>query len=204
MFCQLIILLIYLLNFINSLQTNQSYARYAHASALIDGKLYFMFGNLLDSVGHTTSTRDLFYLDVSKPFTNSLPSFVDIQSNLPVTVVWSTASTGGHNRSMIFSFGGYLSNLASGQIDTNYFVFTFPTPDGPWQKPSISGTPPITATYANVKSVIDENGKMYLFGGDQGATVFYSSMYILDTVNLMWTKGSDAPFNRSAATGVLL
>ena len=208
MFSQLIILLIYLLNFINSLQTNQSYARYAHASALIDGKLYFMFGNLLDSVGHTTSTRDLFYLDVSQPFTNSLPSLVDIQSNLPVTIVWSTASASGHNRSTIFAFGGYLTNLASGQLDTNYLVFTFQTPDGPWQNPSISGTPPITAVHSGVKSVIDENGKMYLFGGDgpttTGTAGIYNSMYILDTINLMWTKSSDAPFNRTQSANVLL
>ena len=53
-------------------------------------------------------------------------------------------------------------------------------------------------------SVIDENDKMYLFGGDNGGSVFYSSMYILDTINLMWTKGNDAPSNRSSATGVLL
>src|SRR5437660_8903502 len=146
MFSQLIVLLIYLLNFINSLPTNQRYARYAHASTLIDKKLYFMFGG-----GYQTpSSRDLFYLDVSQPFTNSLPSLVDIQSNLPVTVVWSTASAGGRNRSTIFSFGGYLSNLASGQLDTNYFVFTFPTPDGPWQKPSINGTLPTPAVYAAV------------------------------------------------------
>ena len=204
MFSQLIVLWICFLNFINSLPTNQRYTRFAHASALIDGKLYFMFGNLLDSVGHTTSTRDLFYLDVSKPFTNSLLSLVDIQSNLPVTVIWSAASAGGRNRSTIFSFGGYLRNLASGQIDTNYFVFTFQTPDGPWQKPSISGTPPTPAVYAAVKSVIDENGKMYLFGGDYIGSVFYNSMYILDTINLMWTKSSDAPFNRTQSANVLL
>ena|SRR5437764_778927 len=90
MFSQLIILLIYLLNFINSLPTNQRYARFVHASALIDGKLYFMFGGSFGSDGHARSTRDLFYLDVSKPFTNSLPSLVDIQSNLPVTIAWST------------------------------------------------------------------------------------------------------------------
>ena len=45
---------------------------------------------------------------------------------------------------------------------------------------------------------------MYLFGGDYIGSVFYNSMYILDTINLMWTKGNDAPSNRSSATGVLL
>src|SRR5438270_2870714 len=117
MFSQLIVLWICFLNFINSLPTNQRYTRFAHASALIDKKLYFMFGNLFDSGGHTTSTRDLFYLDVSKPFTNSLPSLVDIQSNLPVTITWSASSAGGRDRSTIFSFGGYLTNLTSKQIE---------------------------------------------------------------------------------------
>src|SRR5438132_4317 len=122
MLSQLIILLIYLLNFINSLPTNQRYARCAHASTLIDKKLYFMFGG-----GYQIpSSRDLFYLDVSKFFANSLPSLVDIQSNFPVTIVWSSSSAGGPNKSTIFSFGGYLNNLTSGQTDTNYFVFTFP------------------------------------------------------------------------------
>src|SRR6266511_5484952 len=170
MFSQLIILLIYLLNFINSLPTtnHQRYARFGHASALIDGKLYFMFGTTLTPDGQhlTSSSRDLFYLDVSQPFTNSLPSLVDSQPNLPVTIVWSTASAGGLNKSTIFSYGGYINNLTSGQTDTNYFVFTFPTPNGPWQKTPINGTPPFTAVHSGVKSVIDENGKMYLFGGD--------------------------------------
>ena len=54
-----------------------------------------------------------------------------------------------------------------------------------------------------MKSVIDENGKMYLFGGDND-TMVYNSMYILDTINLMWTKSSDAPFNRTQSANVLL
>src|SRR6266511_4397447 len=121
MFSQLIILLIYLLNFINSLPTtNQRYARFGHASALIDGKLYFVFGGLSASVGRLIGSRDFFYLDVSKSFTNSLPSLVDIQSNLPVAIRWSATSAGGHNKSTIFSFGGYFNNISSGQIDTNY------------------------------------------------------------------------------------
>jgi len=206
MFSQLIILLIYLLNFINSLlTTNQHYVRFGHISALIDGKLYFICGGLFTSDGNITFSRDLFYLDVSKPFTNNLPQLVDIQSNLPVNIRWSTASISGHNKSTIFSFGGWLTDLVSGQLDINDFVFTYLTPDGPWQKPSIGGTPPITGTYSSVRSVIDENGKMYLFGGDNAtATVVYNSMYILDTINLMWMKGNDAPFNRSSVTGVLL
>src|SRR5437660_535876 len=206
MFSQLIILLIYLLNFINSLPTtNQRYARFGHTSVLIDGKLYFICGSSFTSDENPAASRDLFYLDVSKPFTNNLPQLVDIQSNLPVNIVWSTASAGGHNKSTIFSFGGWLTDLISGQFDTNDFVFTFLTPDGPWQKPSIGGTPPITNTYSSVRSVIDENGKMYLYGGDNAtATLMYNSMYILDTINLMWTKGNDAPSNRSSATGVLL
>ena len=87
-------------------------------------------------------------------------------------------------------------------------IFTFQTPDGPWQKPSISGTPPTPAVYAAVKSIIDENGKMYLFGGDgitaTGTAGIYNSMYILDTINLMWMRSNDAPFNRSQTGSVRL
>src|SRR6185369_8595096 len=129
-----------------------------------DGKLYFMCGGIN---GLGTPSRDLFYLDVSQAFTNSLPPLVDIQSNLPVNIKWSTASAGGHNKSTIFSFGGYFFNIASGQFNNNYLVFTFQTPDGSWQIPLINGTSPITTTYtglySSVKSVIDGNGKMYLF-----------------------------------------
>src|SRR5437016_11576259 len=128
MFNQLIISLIYvyLLNFINSLPTNQRYARLGHASALIDGKLYFMCGGLSTSNGQVPS-RDLFYLDVSQPFTNNLPPLVDIQSNLPVNIRWPAVNAGGgHNRSTIFSFGGRLFDLSSGQPVTNHLVFTFP------------------------------------------------------------------------------
>ena len=78
MFTRLIILLIYLLNFINSLPTDQRYARFGHISALIDGKLYFMCGSINGQ--EILSSRDLFYLDVSQLFTNSLPPLVDIKN----------------------------------------------------------------------------------------------------------------------------
>ena len=45
---------------------------------------------------------------------------------------------------------------------------------------------------------------MYLFGGDQGPTVYYNSMYILDTIDLMWMRSNDAPFNRSQTGSVRL
>nr|CAG8481668.1 2017_t:CDS:10 [Entrophospora candida] len=191
----LLISLIYLLDFINSLPTEQRYARYAHSSALVDDKLYFMCGYY---------TNNMFYLDLSKSFADSLP-LVDIPSNLPVNGAWQTASVGGRDNTTIFLFGGLLRDVITGKDVSNDLVFTFSSPNGPWQRPSISGTPPNVTPRAGVESVIDENGKMYLFGGDNGAGEF-NNMYILDTINLMWSNGGDADlvFKRTHATSVLL
>ncbi|CAJ0912358.1 15760_t:CDS:2, partial [Entrophospora sp. SA101] len=182
-------------NFINSLPTEQRYARYAHSSALIDDKLYFMCGSF---------SNDMFYLDLSKSFADSLP-LVDIPSNLPVNGAWQTASVGGRDNTTIFLFGGSLRDVITGKDVSNNLVFTFSSPNGPWLRPSISGTPPNVTPRAGVKSVIDENGKMYLFGGDY-RTGEFNNMYILDTINLMWSNGGDADpaFKRTHATSVLL
>src|SRR5436305_13287546 len=121
MLSQLIILLIYLLHFINSLSTDQRYARHAHGSVLIDGKLYFVGGSLISSDGNFTDAKDLFYIDVSKSFANNLPSPVPILTNLPVTIAWQAVSAVGHNKSIIFSFGGWLEYIITGQVDIKYF-----------------------------------------------------------------------------------
>ncbi|CAG8611085.1 15105_t:CDS:1 [Acaulospora morrowiae] len=198
----LVILLTYYLNVVNSLTTAQRYGRYAHASALVGSKLYFMcglaFGNL---------SRDFFYLDLSEPFKDVLPSFFDIPSNLPVIDAWLTASTGGSDNSTIIIFGGLLYYAINGTADNSELVFTFSAPNGPWKAPFINGTPPITTPQAGIKSVIDKHGKMYLFGGDSGqGKITNSNLYILDTINLVWSNGGNAntSFRRTHATGVLL
>src|SRR5437763_16899713 len=114
MLSQLLILLLYLLNFINSIPTAGHYGRYAHSSALMDGKLYFMCGTTISS-----HSRDMFYLDLSKLFTYNLTQLVDVPPSLPVTGEWSTASAGGYNNSTIFLFGGAFFDIISGNLVTD-------------------------------------------------------------------------------------
>ncbi|CAG8479324.1 7926_t:CDS:2 [Acaulospora morrowiae] len=148
-----------------------------------------------------SSSRDLFYLDLSKNFKDSLP-IIEISSNLPVKNMWTTANAYG---STIFLCGGWLSYVSNGTLDNIDYVFTFSTQDNTWQRPSIYGTPPTSHPLAAVSSVIDKAGKIYLFGGDNGTTA-YSKMYILDTINLTWLDSSDAgmAFNKTLYASVLL
>ncbi|CAG8496082.1 2781_t:CDS:1 [Acaulospora colombiana] len=152
-------------------------------------------------------SRDLFYLDLSEPFEGSLPSLVDIPSQLPVDGAFVTASTGGSDNSTIFIFGGLLTYVVNGSADNSDLVFTFSTSQNIWETPSISGTSPTPTPRVAVKSVIDKYGNMYLFGGDGGGgVVTYSDIYILNTIDLTWSYGGsvNTTLRRTLATGVLL
>ncbi|CAG8499881.1 8020_t:CDS:2 [Acaulospora morrowiae] len=178
----LLILLTYFLNVPNSLSTSSRFARWTHASALVGDKLYFICGMIdLKSV---IGTRDLFYLDLSKNFKDSLP-IIEISSNL-----------------LVVNSEPYVLNEARDDID---FVFTFSTHNNTWQRPSIYGTPPTSNPLAAIYSVVDKAGKIYLFGGDNRIIAF-SKIFILDTIKLSWLSSSNAglPFNKTNYAGVLL
>ena len=68
-------------------------------------------------------------------------------------------------------------------------VYTFDPQKNSWSIPKITGINAIRKQFST--GIIDDNGKMYLWGGRDVDTMdIQNDMLILDTINLSWGKGS--------------
>src|ERR1051325_7610850 len=114
-------------------------ARNVHTANLINGKLYISGGNLYDTNGKISpqdfSSDEVFF-------------YLDLTESFNTTKLpWVSESNLGSN--LLF--------------DTDGIVYTYNTNNSMWDKPKISGKSP--AGRRNIDSVVDNNKKMYLFGG---------------------------------------
>src|ERR1051326_7348309 len=78
--------------------------RLAHSSVLVGNKLYF-FGGITD----TTTSNEVFYLDVSRPFNIQVPPWNDLtpSAGIPFKSSWAAASLSDiNNEKTIYLFGG--------------------------------------------------------------------------------------------------
>ena len=79
-------------------------------------------------------------------------------------------------------------------------VYTFDPQSNMWSTPNIASAGTIITRKMTLLGIIDYKGKMYLWGGDDPILydTNYNDMFILDTINLNWGKGSlvNAPSSR--------
>ncbi|RIB19935.1 hypothetical protein C2G38_2180521 [Gigaspora rosea] len=181
--------------------------RYAHSAALIGNKLYILGGDNNSTSAQFIPTKDFFYLDISVGFNTSNIPWTDLSSVVGTPKQSRAAvSAGGPNKDIIFLFGGGVENPNS-DIP---LVYTFDTLKNVWDTPTILGIKPPRREY--IKSVTDNTGKMYIFGGSynietgNSTWTFENRMDILDTIGLTWSKGSQiqAPTPRDAFSATLL
>ncbi|GBB99628.1 hypothetical protein RclHR1_03590003 [Rhizophagus clarus] len=172
--------------------------RIGHTATLIDNKLYILGGF---SAGHVG--KDFFYLDVSVSFnTQNLP-WNDL-SNINIVPSHSDAATvkGGASNSSLFLYGGANDTV------TDFLVYIFNPQGDSWNIPKITGNTPVRKS--KLTGIIDHTGIMYLWGGyNEDINVDVSDvndMLILDTINLVWGKGSlvGVPTVREYYGGTLL
>ncbi|KAF0559058.1 galactose oxidase [Gigaspora margarita] len=98
--------------------------RWAHSSVLIDNKLYFKGGNKLSDNSNEGLTNELFYLDVSKPFTttdNVSITWINLTYTDGPLKGEATSCIGGKNNDIIFEFGGYSPPNQTNQTFVNQF-----------------------------------------------------------------------------------
>ncbi|RIB28112.1 hypothetical protein C2G38_2158759 [Gigaspora rosea] len=86
---------------------------------------------------------------------------------------------------------------------TTLVTFTLDTNSPKWINQITSNTPPVRQ---EMSAVVDKNGIIYISGGyDPYKTqISYNDTYILDSLRLSWTSGSNAPIIRSDYTATLL
>ncbi|RHZ53521.1 hypothetical protein Glove_441g85 [Diversispora epigaea] len=140
----------------------------------------------------TTYTLDLFYLDLSKPFDNNNLTWTLIsEGKLPAYTYRSTAVLSLDN-STIYLYGGFMRNKNTFKQDYSNLVYTFDYPTTTWSTPLLGGNivPP---PRQDIKGIIDNSGKIYIFGGfnatnTSGIGDLYNDMNILDTVSNTWTN----------------
>ncbi|CAI2168470.1 3647_t:CDS:2 [Funneliformis geosporum] len=152
----------------------------AHSSALVGNKLYFFGGERDDGF----CTNEVFYLDASQSFNLVNPPWVDLTLNagLLFRSCWATVSF-NYRQQIIYLFGGRMYY----PTDQNTFisnVHSFNLNSSIWSIPDVEATPPKKRLI--VDSVIDNTGKMYIFGGFDYNFTNFNDMVIFDTVALSW------------------
>jgi N-acetylneuraminic acid mutarotase len=157
--------------------------RYDHTATLVDGKLYILGGISADKEPFEIIGKGFFYLDFSVEFNTQNLSWQDVSSINTLPKHYGAASVkGGANNNTLFLYGG-------NSIEMTSLVYTFDPQSNTWTTPKITGV--YTIRKYDLKGIIDNNGKMYLWGGwlnDEGSIA--NDMLILDTINFSWGKGS--------------
>ncbi|RIA94782.1 hypothetical protein C1645_873238 [Glomus cerebriforme] len=172
-----------------------STARYAHASILIDSKLYFIGG--FDSSGKMKS--DFFYLDLSIQFSsNDVLKFIQINNNDLTPNAWCNAAT---TNNIIYLLGCFMIN------DNSSLIYQYSISSNKWSIPSISGTPSPAHRIKNGVSIDHSTGRIYYFGGEDDANKLLNDMWILYNINnnqLSWQQLTPALQPSCCSSAVLL
>ncbi|PKY31003.1 hypothetical protein RhiirB3_531367 [Rhizophagus irregularis] len=146
-----------------------------HTATLVDNKLYILGGSLLNEVG-----KDFFYIDFSVSFNIQNLLLIDLSNINTVPSHFGAASArGGANNDTLFICGG-IGNVT---VDKVELVYSFNLKSNSWSIPKITGQSPISL-FAAETGIINHNGMMYFWDG------IVSNVNILDTINLIWKKGS--------------
>ncbi|KAF0538901.1 galactose oxidase [Gigaspora margarita] len=162
--------------------------RRQHTSTLVGTRLYF-FG------GATSSTRksnEVWYHDLSSSFNISTPPWhSDVV--MPVAYNFGTSCLSPIDNSTVFLIGGRTFIPISATTDYYSYissVYKFNSKTSQWTTPTINNFNSSFATRNEIQAVIDNNGKIFIFGGtnyDNLTTLFYNDMNILDTTNMTWS-----------------
>ncbi|KAF0469695.1 galactose oxidase [Gigaspora margarita] len=173
--------------------------RFRESSTLVANRLYF-FGS-----AKFTQEKDNIYLDVTLSTLNTTNPLWSMSNSIPAGFLYASACVGGPNKNTIY----LLNHLTTNNGDSNnIIVYTFDTVTTTWSTPNISGQIPLSRQ--QFQAVNDTNGKIYMFGGfkypNPSFDVIFNDIYILDTLSLTWTQGSNvnAPIPRIDFTATLL
>ncbi|CAG8644397.1 3944_t:CDS:1, partial [Acaulospora colombiana] len=183
-------------------------ARVGSTQNLIGTKLYFAGG----FTGLTQPySNDFFYLDLSNSFQIDNPPWVSLSASVPISPTYSTSITSPLDNSTIYLIGGYMQNPSTNSPDNNTLVYTFNSNTTQWTIPTIGGS--IPAGRQEMDGVVDNTGKVYIFGGyvitnstSKNGNIF-DDIIIFDISTNIWStiqSTSNFPNPRIDYTAILL
>ena len=178
--------------------------------------MYVIGGGVSPTGTFATSkvSREVIYLDLSKDINSSSPPWVDYSqiNPLPVLNSWAGSCKDKDNKT-IYVFGGIIVDINTNNLitDNNKQLYVFDTVGKTWTTPNVTGTSAPTRR-RNLQIVMDDSGKMYVFGGiSDSATGGSSDIWLNDTTifdsNLLtWTvvNASNPPTRRLDFTATYL
>ncbi|RHZ51574.1 hypothetical protein Glove_476g71 [Diversispora epigaea] len=94
------------------------------------------------------------------------------------------------DNSTIYLIEGYMINKNTQVYDYSNLVYTYDYPTSTWSIPELSG---IVPPRQHIRGVIDNSGKIYIFGGYNATNLItfagylYNDMNVLNTVSKTWT-----------------
>ncbi|KAF0548079.1 galactose oxidase [Gigaspora margarita] len=196
LFCWAIILLFLFVNC-----QNIPNPRYEQTSSLIGNRLYFFGGDLSTDYKNDSAanlTNEVWYLDLSSSFNTTTPPWrkdvgMQIGYNFGALCVSPIDNSG-------FLVGGrmYIPNSANINLGSSP-VYVFNSNISLWATPNIIGFNSSFKMRNQIQTVIDNYGKIYIFGGTNytgldTSYLVYTDMSILDTTSMIRST-LDTPTN---------
>ncbi|RIB18967.1 hypothetical protein C2G38_2183129 [Gigaspora rosea] len=188
-----LLIIILLFSFVNC--QNIPNPRYLQTSSLIGNRLYFFGGDLSTTDYRNDNaaniTNEVWYIDLSSSFNASTPPW-NKDVGMPIGYILSASCASPIDNNSVFLVGGRIISL--------------------WTTPIIIGLNSSFKMRTEIQPVIDNYGKVYIFGGNnytssKNSYVNYNDMSILDTTSMTWSTlpiFENAPLPSFGYTATLL
>ncbi|KAF0538930.1 galactose oxidase [Gigaspora margarita] len=161
--------------------------RREQTSTLVGTRLYFFGGFTI--IG---ASNEVWYLDLSSSFNISTPPWHNDVA-MPVVNFFGTSCLSPIDNSTVFLIGGRMQ-IANTNINSNTAsLYKFDSKTLQWTTPVINNFNSSFETRNEMQAVIDNNGKIFVFGGintgnDDTITIAaYNDMSILDITTMIWS-----------------
>ncbi|KAF0538928.1 galactose oxidase [Gigaspora margarita] len=161
--------------------------RRSQTSTLVGTRLYFFGGQT-----STITSNEVWYLELSNSFNISTPPWHNDVA-MPVGYSFGTSCLSPINNSTVFLIGGRILIANTRNYSYTSSVYKFDSNTSQWTTPTINTFNPSFVARNEMQAVIDNNGKIFVFGGinhgnnDNITTTAYFDMNVLDITTMTWS-----------------
>ncbi|RIB27337.1 hypothetical protein C2G38_22333 [Gigaspora rosea] len=159
--------------------------RYELASTLVGTKFYFFGG--VKQIAQNLSTNEAWYLDLSSSFSTTKPPWSK-SANMPVAYYFGSSCISPIDYTNVYLVGGRTSP------ESVLPVYVFNSNISQWTSSNIrpTGNSSLAARSSETQAVINDKGKIFIFGGINSRGTLYNDMNIFDTTSMTLSKPSQS------------